>query len=62
VVKRNKKYAFERVLGSSDDLTPTLFRTILHVFPVLGPLLAPLESSTATNADFWLEAILGLWD
>lgn len=50
------------MLGSSDDLAPTLFRAILHVFPVLGPLLAPLESPTATNADFWLEAILGLWD
>jgi hypothetical protein len=49
------------MLSGSDDLAPALFRAILDVFPVLGPLLSPLKSPTAANADLWLEAILGLW-
>jgi hypothetical protein len=61
VIKRNKKYAFKRVLSGSDNLAPALFRAILDVFPVLGPLLAPLESPTTANAGLGLKAILGLW-
>jgi hypothetical protein len=49
------------MLGGSDDLAPALFRAILDVFPVLGPLLAPLESPTASKADLGLKAVLGLW-
>jgi hypothetical protein len=48
------------MLGSSDDLAPALFRTILDVFPVLCPFLAPLESTTAASTDLWLEAVFGL--
>jgi hypothetical protein len=59
VIKWNKEYAFKEI--PRDDLTPALFRAILDVFPVLGPLLSPLKSPTAANADLWLEAILGLW-
>jgi hypothetical protein len=49
------------MLSGSDDLAPALLRAILDVFPVLGPLLSPLESPTAANADLGLKAILGLW-
>ncbi len=49
------------MLSGSDDLAPALFRAILDVFPILGPLLSPLKSPTAAKADLWLEAILGLW-
>ena len=49
------------MLGGSDNLAPALLGAILDVFPVLGPLLPPLESPTAANADLWLEAVLGLW-
>jgi hypothetical protein len=49
------------MLSDSDELAPALFRTILDVFPVLGPLLAPLESPTAAQASFWLKAVFGLW-
>jgi hypothetical protein len=49
------------MLGGSDNLAPALFGAILDVFPVLGPLLAPLESPTTAQASFWLKAILGLW-
>ncbi len=45
----------------SDELAPTLIRAILDVFPVLGPLLTPLESATAAQASFWLKAVFGLW-
>jgi hypothetical protein len=48
------------MLGSSDDLAPALFRTILDVFPVLCPFLAPLESPTATSTSLWLKAVFGL--
>ena len=61
MIKGNKKYAFKRMLSGSDDLAPALFRTILDVFPVLSPFLAPLESPTAANADLWLKAVFGLW-
>ena len=61
MIKGNKKYAFKRMLCGSDKLAPALFRTILDVFPVLSPLLAPLKSPTAAQANFWLEAVLGLW-
>ena len=47
--------------AGSDDLAPALLRAILHVFPVLGPLLAPLESSTAAHTDPRLKAVFGLW-
>jgi hypothetical protein len=49
------------MLSGSDDLAPALFRAVLYVFPVLGPLLAPLESPTAAQASFWLKAVFGLW-
>jgi hypothetical protein len=45
----------------SDELAPALFRAILDVFPVLGPLLTPFESPTAARASFWLKAVFGLW-
>ena len=61
MIKGNKKYAFKRVLSGSDELAPALFRAILNVFPVLGPLLAPLKSPGAASTDFWLEAVFGLW-
>jgi hypothetical protein len=61
MIKGNKKYALKRMLCGSDKLAPALFRAILDVFPVLGPLLSPLKSPTAANADLWLEAVLGLW-
>jgi hypothetical protein len=61
VIKRNQKYAFKRVLSGSDELAPALFRAILNVFPVLGPLLAPLKSPTAAQASFWLKAVFDLW-
>jgi hypothetical protein len=49
------------MLGSSDDLAPALFRAILDVFPVPGPLLTPLESPATAHTDLWLEAVFGLW-
>jgi hypothetical protein len=49
------------MLGDSDNLAPALFRAILDVFPVLGPLLAPFESPTASKADLGLKTVLGLW-
>ena len=49
------------MLGGSDDLAPALLRAILDVFPVLGPLLAPLESPATSHAHLWLEAVFGLW-
>jgi len=49
------------MLGSSDNLAPALFRTILDVFPVLCPFLAPLESPTAMSTSLWLKAVFGLW-
>ena len=49
------------MLGGSDELAPALFRAILNVLPVLGPLLAPLKSPTAAQASFWLKAVFGLW-
>ena len=61
MIKGNKKYAFKEILRN--DLAPALFRAVLDVFPVLGPLLAPLESPTTTSTDLWLEAIFdfGSW-
>jgi hypothetical protein len=59
MIKGNKKYAFKRILRN--DLAPALFRAVLDVFPVLGPLLAPLESPTTTSTDIWLEAIFDFW-
>ena len=61
MIKRNKKYAFKRMLSGSDELAPALLGAILDVFPVLGPLLPPLESPTAANADLWLKAVFSLW-
>jgi hypothetical protein len=49
------------MLSGSDELAPALFRTILYVFPVLGPLLAPLESPATAHANLWLKAVFGLW-
>ena len=49
------------MLSGSDELAPALFRAILNVLPVLGPLLAPLKSPTAAQASFWLKAVFGLW-
>jgi hypothetical protein len=49
------------MLSGSDDLAPALLRAILDVFPVLGPLLAPLESPTAASTNLWLKTVLGLW-
>ena len=49
------------MLSGSDELAPALFRAILNVFPVLGPLLAPLKSPTAAQTSFWLKAVFGLW-
>jgi len=49
------------MLSGSDDLAPALFRAVLYVFPVLGPLLAPLKSPTAAQASFWLKTVFGLW-
>ena len=49
------------MLGGSDELAPALFRAILDVFPVLGPLFTPFKSSTAAQASFWLKAVFGLW-
>ena len=55
MIKWNKKYAFKDILRN--DLAPALFRAILDVFPVLGPLLTPLESPTTAHTDLWLEAV-----
>jgi hypothetical protein len=49
------------MLSGSDELAPALLGAILDVFPVLGPLLAPLKSPTATNTNLWLKAVFGLW-
>jgi hypothetical protein len=49
------------MLSGSDDLAPALIRAILNVFPVFGPLLAPLKSSTASSTHFRLETVLSLW-
>ena len=49
------------MLSGSDDLAPALLRAILDVFPVLGPLLSPLESPTAPSTNLWLKTVLGLW-
>jgi hypothetical protein len=47
------------MLSDSDELAPALIRAILYVFPVLGPLLTPLESQTAAQAGFWRKAVFG---
>jgi hypothetical protein len=49
------------MLGGSDDLAPALLRAILDVFPVLGPLLSPLESPAAASTDLWLKTVFSLW-
>jgi hypothetical protein len=59
VIKRYEKYALEGMI--CDDLAFALIGTVLDVFPVFGPLLAPLESSTTSNANLRLETVLGLW-
>ena len=48
------------MLSGSDDLAPALLRAILDVFPVLGPLLTPFESSATANADLRLKSVFGL--
>jgi hypothetical protein len=59
VIKWNKKYAFKDILRN--DLAPALFRAILDVFPVLGPLLTPLESPTTAHTDLGLKTVFSLW-
>ena len=59
MIKGNKKYAFKRILRN--DLAPALFRAILDVFPVLGPLLAPFESPATAQTNLRLKAVFGLW-
>jgi hypothetical protein len=59
MIKWNKKYAFKEILRN--DLAPALFRAILDVFPVFGPLLAPLESPTTARTDLGLKTVFGLW-
>jgi hypothetical protein len=49
------------MLSGSDELAPALLRAILYVFPILGPLLTPLESPTAAHADLRLKTVFGLW-
>jgi hypothetical protein len=51
------------MLSGSDDLSPALIRAVLDVFPVLGPLLAPFESSATAHTNLRLEAIFdfGSW-
>jgi hypothetical protein len=49
------------MLSGSDDLAPALLRAVLYVFPVLGPLLSPLESPTAPSTNLWLKAVFCLW-
>jgi hypothetical protein len=49
------------MLSGSDDLALALLRAILDVFPVLGPLLAPLKSPTAARTNLGLKAIFCLW-
>ena len=61
MIEGNKKYAFKRMLSGSDELAPALFRAILDVFPVLGPLLAPLKSPATARTDLRLKAIFSLW-
>jgi hypothetical protein len=61
MIKRNKKYALKRMVSDSDDLTPALFRTILYVLPVFGPLLAPFESPATPQANLGFKTIFGLW-
>jgi hypothetical protein len=46
-----------RVLATSTPL-----RAVLHVFPILSPLLAPLELQTTTIARARFETVLSLWD
>ena len=55
MIKWNKKYAFKEILRN--DLAPALFRAILDVFPVLGPLFAPLETPATAHTYLWLEAV-----
>ena len=61
MVKRNKKYAFKGILGGSDELSPALIRAVLDVFPVLGPLLAPLESPATAHTNLRLKAVFNSW-
>jgi hypothetical protein len=61
MIEGNKKYAFKRILSGSDELAPALFGAVLHVFPILGPLLSPLESPATANTNFWFKTVLGLW-
>jgi hypothetical protein len=61
VIEGNKKYAFIRMLSGSDELAPALFRAILNVFPIFGPLLAPLESPATAHTNLRLKAVFGLW-
>ena len=61
MIEGNKKYAFIRMLSGSDELAPALFRAILNVFPIFGPLLAPLESPATAHTNLRLKAVFGLW-
>ena len=49
------------MLSGSDKLAPALFRTVLDVFPVLGPLLAPLESPATAQTNLRLKAVFDPW-
>jgi hypothetical protein len=49
------------MLSGSDELAPALLRAILDVFPVFGPLLTPLESSTTAHTNLRLKTVFGLW-
>ena len=61
MIERDQKYAFKGMLGGSDELAPALIRTVLDVFPVLGPFLAPLESPATAHTNLRLKAVFGLW-
>ena len=61
MIERDQEYAFKGMLSGSDKLAPALIRAVLDVFPVFGPLLAPLESPTTAQTNLWLEAVFGLW-
>ena len=61
MIERDQEYAFKGMLGGSDELAPALIRAVLDVFPVFGPLLAPLESPATAHTNLRLKAVFGLW-
>jgi hypothetical protein len=61
MIERDQEYAFKGMLGGSDELAPALIRAVLDVFPILGPLLAPLESPATAHTNLWLEAVFNSW-